>query len=78
MKQCIKPLYESKSDYEICRLVAERLGVEREYTEGNTVEDWIRKLFNVSSLPEVVSFEEFKEKVTTFSNFLMSGNGTPV
>jgi trimethylamine-N-oxide reductase (cytochrome c) len=62
MKQCIKPLYESKSDYEICRLVAERLGVEREYTEGNTEEDWIRKLFNVSSLPEVVSFEEFKEK----------------
>jgi len=62
MKECIKPLYESKSDYEICRLVAERLGVEKEYTEGNTVEGWIRKLYEASSLPEYISFEEFKEK----------------
>ncbi len=62
MKECIKPLYESKSDYEICRLVAERLGVEKEFTEGNTPEDWIRKLFEASSLPEHITFEEFKEK----------------
>jgi molybdopterin guanine dinucleotide-containing S/N-oxide reductase-like protein len=62
MKPCVKPLYESKSDYEICRLVAERLGLENEYTEGNTVEDWIRGLFNASCLPELISFEEFKEK----------------
>ena len=62
MKECIKPLYESKSDYEICRLVARRLGVEKEYTEGNTPEDWIRKLYQASSLPEHISFEEFKEK----------------
>jgi molybdopterin guanine dinucleotide-containing S/N-oxide reductase-like protein len=62
MKPCIHPLYESKSDYEICRLVAERLGLEKEYTEGNTVEDWIRGLFNASCLPELIPFEEFKEK----------------
>jgi len=62
MKKCIEPLYESKSDYEISRLVAERLGVEREFTEGNTVEDWIRKLFEASMASEYISFEEFKEK----------------
>jgi len=62
MKKCIEPLYESKSDYEICRLVAKRLGVENEYTEGNTEEDWIRKLFESSLASEYTSFEEFKEK----------------
>jgi len=62
MKKCIEPLDESKSDYEIARLVAERLGLEKEFTEGNTVEDWIRKCFERNSLPEHISFEEFKEK----------------
>jgi molybdopterin guanine dinucleotide-containing S/N-oxide reductase-like protein len=62
MKECIKPLYESKSDYEIARLVAERLGIEQEFTEGNTVEDWMRKFYEASSVSEHISFEEFKEK----------------
>jgi len=62
MKKCIEPLGESKSDYEIARLVAERLGLEEEFTEGNTVEDWIKKCFERTSLPEHISFEEFKEK----------------
>ncbi|MFH1124874.1 MAG: molybdopterin-dependent oxidoreductase [Pseudomonadota bacterium] len=62
MKECVKPLYESKSLYEQCRMIAERLGVEKEYTEGNTVEDWIRKLYMASSLPEHISFEDFQEK----------------
>ncbi len=62
MKECVKPLYESKSHYEIGRLLAERLGVEKEFTEGNTEEDWIRKLYQASSLPKYISFEDFKEK----------------
>ncbi len=62
MKKCVEPLYESKSDYEICRLVAAKLGVEQEFTEGNTPEDWIRKFYEVSSLPKYISFEDFKEK----------------
>jgi len=61
-KKCIEPLGESESDYEIARLVAERLGVENEFTEGNTVDDWIRKCFEKTSLPEHISFEEFKKK----------------
>lgn len=61
-KKCIEPLGQSKSDYEIARLVAERLGVEKEFTEGNTLEDWIRKCFEKTSLPEHISFEDFKEK----------------
>jgi trimethylamine-N-oxide reductase (cytochrome c) len=57
MKKCIEPLGESKSDYEIARLVAERLGLEEEFTEGNTIEDWIKKCFERTSLPEHISFE---------------------
>ena len=33
-KQCIEPLGESKSDYEIVCLIAEKLGLLKEYTEG--------------------------------------------
>jgi trimethylamine-N-oxide reductase (cytochrome c) len=62
MKECVKPLYESKSLYEQGCLLARRLGVEAEFTEGNSVQDWIRKLFDASSLPDHISFEEFREK----------------
>jgi anaerobic selenocysteine-containing dehydrogenase len=61
-QKCIEPLGESKSDYDIALLVAKRLGLENEFTEGNTVEDWIRKCFQKTSLPEHISFEEFKKK----------------
>jgi anaerobic selenocysteine-containing dehydrogenase len=42
--------------------LAERLGFKREYTEGNTEEDWIRKTFAKSSLPRYISYEDFKKK----------------
>jgi molybdopterin guanine dinucleotide-containing S/N-oxide reductase-like protein len=61
-QKAIEPLYESKSDYEIFSLLAERMGIKEEYTEGNSEEDWIRKLFDVSSLPRYISFEDFREK----------------
>jgi trimethylamine-N-oxide reductase (cytochrome c) len=61
-QKCIDPLYESKSDYEIFTLLAEKLGFKQEYTEGNTEEDWIRKTFAKSSLPNYIDYEEFKKK----------------
>ncbi len=61
-KKCIEKLYESKSDYEIFTLLAERLGFKEDYTEGNTEEDWIKIMFEFSDLPKYISFEEFKEK----------------
>jgi len=62
MNKCIEPLWESKSDYDIYCELAKRLGFYDRYTEGNTIEDWIRKVYNKSSMPEYMSFEEFKEK----------------
>jgi molybdopterin guanine dinucleotide-containing S/N-oxide reductase-like protein len=61
-QKCIEPLHESKTDYDIFVEIANRLGVQEEFTEGNTLEDWAKKQFDASELPQLVSFEEFKEK----------------
>jgi len=62
-KKCIEPLGESKSDYEIFSLFAERLGLGDLYTEGGHTEyDWVKRMFAASDLPRLVSWEEFERK----------------
>ena len=61
-QKCIEPIYESKPDYRIFSELAERLGIREEYTEGNSDEDWIKKVFNSSDLSQYISFEDFKKK----------------
>jgi trimethylamine-N-oxide reductase (cytochrome c) len=61
-QKCIEPLYESKTDYEIYSLLAEKLCFKEEYTEGNTTEDWIKKVFAKTSIKDYMSYEEFKKK----------------
>ncbi len=61
-KKCIGPLWESRPDYDIFVDLAERLGLKEEYTEGNSWEGWVRKIFDASSLPEHISYEDFKKK----------------
>ena len=61
-QKCVEPEGESKADYDIFVELAERLGVKEEFTEGNTFEEWIRKMFDYSDLPDYISFEDFKEK----------------
>ncbi|MEM2213751.1 MAG: molybdopterin-dependent oxidoreductase [Candidatus Nezhaarchaeales archaeon] len=60
--KCIEPLGESKSDYEVFTLLADRLGFKEEYTEGNSELDWVRRMFEVSDLPKYISWEEFLKK----------------
>lgn len=62
MQKCIEQLGESKSDYEIYSMLGERLGIGQEYTEGNTTDDWLRKIYENSDMPKVMSWEAFKEK----------------
>ena len=45
MKKTIEPQYESKPDYEIFSLLAEKLGIGKEYTEGLDEMGWIRRLY---------------------------------
>ncbi len=62
-EKCIEPLGESKSDYEIFRLLAQRLGFEDIYSEGGHSElDWVKRVFDASDLPQRISWEEFREK----------------
>jgi trimethylamine-N-oxide reductase (cytochrome c) len=62
-KKCIEPLWESKSDYEILSLVADRLGMKDEYTDGGKTEmDWCKAFFESSDLPKLISWKEFDKK----------------
>jgi len=62
-KKCIEPVGESKSDYDIFAMVAERLGFYDKFTEGGLTDlDWVRRMFEVSDLPKYISWEEFDKK----------------
>jgi len=62
-QKCIEPLGESKSDYEIFSLLAERLGLGELYTEGGHTDlDWVKRIFHASDLPGRISWEEFAKK----------------
>ena len=62
-KKCIEPLGESKPDYEIFRLLAERLGFADKYTEGGHTDlDWVKRMFYATDLPKRISWEEFEKK----------------
>ncbi len=61
-KKCIKPLYESKSDYQIFSLLADKLGFIEEFTEGKNEEDWVKSMFEISDLPKHITWEEFNRK----------------
>ncbi len=62
-KKCIEPLGESKSDYEIFSLLADRLGVGHIYSEGGHTDlDWVKRIFNASDLPSRISWEDFEKK----------------
>jgi len=60
--QCIEPLGESRSDYEIVCMIAEKFGLLEEYTDGKTVEEWKKVGFETSGAADFISYEEWKEK----------------
>ncbi|MEA9391283.1 dimethylsulfoxide reductase subunit A [Acerihabitans sp. TG2] len=60
--QAIKPRFECKTIYDMTSEIARRMGVEQQYTEGRTQEQWMRYIYqqsraNVPALPE---FEQFQ------------------
>jgi hypothetical protein len=60
--QCIAPKGESKTDYEVVCMIAERLGLLKEYTKGRSFDDWIKWGYDYSGIADRISFEELKEK----------------
>jgi molybdopterin guanine dinucleotide-containing S/N-oxide reductase-like protein len=61
-RQCIEPVGESRSDYDIACAVAERLGLLKEYSGGKSVEEWIKYGFEVSGAKDYISYEKWLEK----------------
>jgi trimethylamine-N-oxide reductase (cytochrome c) len=61
-EKAIDPIGESKSDYEIVCAVAERLGLLKEYTQGKSIEEWIRVGFETSGAQGYMSFEQWMDK----------------
>ena len=61
-RKCIEAVGESKSDYEIVCMIAEKLGLLEEYTEGKSVEEWIKTGFDTSGVQNMITYEELKEK----------------
>jgi anaerobic selenocysteine-containing dehydrogenase len=61
-KQCIKPVGESKTDYEIVCAIAEKFGLLEEYTGGKSVDALIKKTFLTSGVQELTSWEQFDKK----------------
>lgn len=62
--QVIKPRFECKTIYEMTSELAKRLGVEQQFTEGRTQEEWMRHLYAQSreAIPELPTFEEFRKQ----------------
>jgi molybdopterin guanine dinucleotide-containing S/N-oxide reductase-like protein len=60
--KCIEPFAESKSDYEAVLEVAKKLGLYEAYTEGRTVQDWMKFGFENSNAQDLVSWEELNNK----------------
>lgn len=45
---CTSVKFERKTGYEICELIAEKMGVKEQFTEGKTQEEWVKDLYEQS------------------------------
>jgi trimethylamine-N-oxide reductase (cytochrome c) len=59
--QCVESVGESKSNYEIVAMIAEKLGLLDTYTQGKSIKEWIRFGFDNSGVQNVISWEEFRK-----------------
>lgn len=61
-EQVMPPLYECKTSYEVCTEIARRLGVEDEFTEGRTLEEWVDYLVTETraKVPDLPDLEEVR------------------
>ena len=59
--QIIEPLGEARSDFEVFRELADRLGFKADFTQGrDTEDDWLRFLYASANLP--LTYEQFREQ----------------
>ncbi|MEJ2040274.1 MAG: molybdopterin dinucleotide binding domain-containing protein, partial [Desulfosarcinaceae bacterium] len=61
MEKAIEPVGESRSDYEAVLEVAKKLGKEQEFSEGKTISDLQKEVFQNMDLQKMISWEKFQE-----------------
>jgi trimethylamine-N-oxide reductase (cytochrome c) len=64
--RCVEPIGESKSDYEIMRLIAQRLGLKSYLEKFPEFEEFAKKLYEASVCAKYMSWEEFRRKKLFF------------
>ncbi len=57
-ERAIAPLGETKDDYEILSLLARRLGIERDFTEGRSGDDWVEWCIEKSEVQDPKIFRK--------------------
>jgi anaerobic dimethyl sulfoxide reductase subunit A len=64
MNQAIAPMHQCKSDYDIFTLVATKLGIAQEFTEGKTDLQWLEEMTRPSQAadPGFPGFDEFRRR----------------
>ncbi|WP_005037604.1 molybdopterin-dependent oxidoreductase [Holophaga foetida] len=60
--KAIEPLGESKSDYQIFKELADRLGVTSVFTEGSSEFDWCKRYFAATDVPRKMSWKKFLKR----------------
>jgi len=61
-EQCVDPIGESMSDYEIVGEIAKKLGMYEAYTEGRSVEEWIKYGYEGLNIQHLVSWDDLNDK----------------
>ncbi len=60
-EKAIEPVGESRSDYEVVLEVAKKLGKYEAVTEGKSVKDWIKHVYDCTGLPGRISWEDLQK-----------------
>ncbi len=64
MPKILDPPFDTKSDYQICSEIAERFGIEKEYTEGRNEKEWIEwsiEHYRKTWFPEIPKLDKFEK-----------------
>ncbi len=62
MEQAVRPVGESKSDYEVVLEVAKKLGYADEFSENKTTRDLQKQVFDDMEIEDLIKWEEFLDK----------------
>ncbi len=60
--KAIDPLGESQSDYWIFNEICKRLNLSAYFSEGMNEIDWVKRMFDASDLPQVISWRKFRKR----------------